>query len=201
MRVRRGLTAGVSLRAMTPLPLRVASIHGGDAMNVIPEHVRMTGTFRSLSNQDLLRVKRRIQEIATGIGAANRCDVAVTYPIPEFPPTSMTRPRGTSCAAPRKASLAPRTFAAWPVLGGEDFAFYQQRISGAFAFIGASHADWQTRHNVHHPKFKVDDEALPIGAALHVAMALEALGARHSVSVQVVDSSSAASELTASTPR
>jgi metal-dependent amidase/aminoacylase/carboxypeptidase family protein len=64
-----------------------------------------------------------------------------------------------------------------PILGGEDFAFYQQRISGCFAFIGVSHADWQTRHNVHHPKFKVDESALPIGAALHVAMALEALAA------------------------
>jgi hypothetical protein len=30
---------------------------------------------------------------------------------------------------------------------------------------------------VHHPKFKVDESALPIGAALHVAMALEALAA------------------------
>jgi len=35
------------------------------------------------------------------------------------------------------------------LLGGEDFAFYQQRISGCFAFIGVSHADWQTQHNVH----------------------------------------------------
>ena len=69
-----------------------------------------------------------------------------------------------------------------PILGGEDFAFYQQRISGCFAFIGVSHADWQTRHSVHHPKFKVDESALPIGAALHVAMALEALAARETAS-------------------
>ena len=49
---------------------------------------------------------------------------------------------------------------------------------GCFAFIGVSHADWHTRHSVHHPKFRVDESALPIGAALHVAMALEALAAR-----------------------
>ena len=63
-----------------------------------------------------------------------------------------------------------------PILGGEDFAFYQQRIPGCFAMIGISQSDWQTRYSVHHPKFIVDEAALPIGAALHVAMALESLG-------------------------
>jgi len=62
-----------------------------------------------------------------------------------------------------------------PILGGEDFAFYEQRIPGCFAFIGVSHADWQTRYCVHHPKFNVDEAALPIGAALHVAMAFDSL--------------------------
>src|SRR5262249_13785209 len=70
-----------------PTVVTVGSIHGGDAMNVIPEEVHLSGTFRSLSKEDLLRVKRRIEEIATGIAAANRCDVVVSYPIPEFPPT------------------------------------------------------------------------------------------------------------------
>jgi len=65
----------------------VGSIHGGEAMNVIHEEVRMNGTFRSLSNDDLLRVKRRIEEIATGVATANQCEASLSYPIPEFPPT------------------------------------------------------------------------------------------------------------------
>ena len=154
----------------------VGSIHGGDAMNVIPEEVRMSGTFRSLSNEDLLRVMRRIEEIAMGIAAANRCEAAVSYPIPEFPPTVNDEAAwNVARRAAERLVGAENVRRMDPVLGGEDFAFYQQRISGCFAFIGVSHADWQTRHNVHHPKFKVDESALPIGAALHVAMALEAL--------------------------
>lgn len=161
-----------------PTVVTVGSIHGGEAMNVIPEEVRMSGTFRSLSKEDLLRVKRRIEEIATAIAAANRCDVAVSYPIKEFPPTINDE---AAWKIARRAAEhlvgAENVRRMDPVLGGEDFAFYQQRISGCFAFIGVSHADWHTRHNVHHPKFKVDESALPIGAALHVAMALEALAA------------------------
>jgi amidohydrolase len=167
-----------------PTVVTVGSIHGGEAMNVIPEEVRMTGTFRSLSNDDLLRVKRRIEEIATGIAAANRCEAAVGYPIPEFPPT-VNDPSAWDVANRAAEGLvgAENVHRMDPILGGEDFAFYQQRIPGCFAFIGVSHADWQTRHGVHHPKFKVDEAALPIGSALHVAMALESLAVGGPVSV------------------
>jgi len=165
-----------------PTVVTVGSIHGGDAMNVIPEEVRMSGTFRSLSKEDLLRVKRRIEEIATGIATANRCEVAVSYPIPEFPPTINDEPAWNIARRAAEGLVGAENVRRMdPILGGEDFAFYQQRISGCFAFIGVSHADWQTRHNVHHPKFTVDESALPIGAALHVAMALEAFAAREPV--------------------
>jgi IAA-amino acid hydrolase len=158
-----------------PTVVTVGSIHGGDAMNVIPEEVRMSGTFRSLSMEDLLRVKGRIEEIATGTGAAHRCDVTVSYLIKEFPPT-INDEAAWHVARRAAESLvgAVNVRRMDPILGGEDFAFYQQRISGCFAFIGVSHAEWETRYNVHHPKFTVDESALPIGAALHVAMALEA---------------------------
>jgi IAA-amino acid hydrolase len=162
-----------------PTVVTVGSIHGGDAMNVIPEEVRMSGTFRSLSMDDLLRVKRRIEEIATGIAVANRCEAAVSYPIKEHPPT--INDESAWNIAQRAAERLVGTGNVRhmePVMGSEDFAFYQQRIAGCFAFIGVSHADWHTRHSVHHPKFTVDESALPIGAALHVAMALEALAAR-----------------------
>ena len=128
---------------------------------------------------DLLRVKRRIEEIATGIAVANRCEAAVSYPIPEHPPT--INDESAWNIAQRAAERLVGTGNVRhmePVMGSEDFAFYQQRISGCFTFIGVSHADWHTRHSVHHPKFTVDESALPIGAALHVAMALEALAAR-----------------------
>ena len=171
------------MNPFAPTVVTVGSIHGGEAMNVIPEEVRMSGTFRSLSKEDLLRVKRRIEEIASGIAAANRCEVAISYPIPEFPPTLNDEPAwNVARRAAERFVGAENVRRMDPILGGEDFAFYQERISGCFAFIGVSHADWQTWHNVHHPKFKVDESALPIGSALHVAMALEAFAARAPIS-------------------
>jgi metal-dependent amidase/aminoacylase/carboxypeptidase family protein len=102
--------------------------------------------------------------------------VAVSYPFADYPPAVNDESAwNVARRAAERLVGAEHVRHMDPILGGEDFAFYQQRVSGCFAFIGVSHADWHTRYNVHHPKFKVDESALPIGAALHVAMALEAL--------------------------
>src|SRR4030095_6377808 len=71
-----------------PTVVSVGSIHGGDAFNVIPETVRMTGTLRSLSLHGLLRVKQRVEAIARGVAAVNRCEASVSYPIQDHPPTA-----------------------------------------------------------------------------------------------------------------
>jgi len=159
-----------------PAVLTVGSIHGGDAFNVIPETVRMTGTLRSVSLEGLMWMKQRVEAIARGIATVNRCDASLSYPIQDHPPTT------NAAAAWAVVSRAAQSVVGAggltrmePILAAEDFAFYQQRVSGCFSFIGVSRADWETRYGVHHERFIVDEAALPIGAALHVATALEAL--------------------------
>ena len=161
-----------------PTVVSVGSIHGGDAFNVIPETVSMTGTIRSLSLDGLLRVKARLETIASGVAAANRCTASVSYPIQDHPAT--TNGDAAWALAARAATSVVGAGAVHrmePILGAEDFAFYQQRIPGCFSFIGVSAADWPTRYGVHHERFMVDEAALPIGTAVHVATALEALAA------------------------
>ena len=137
----------------------------------------MTGTFRSLTSEGLSRVRSRIAEIASGVAAANRCAASVSALMPDYPPTINDEAAwAIACRAAQGVVGAGNVRRMDPIMGGEDFAFYQQRIPGCFACIGVSRADWQTRHGVHHPMFVVDETALPIGAALHVAMALESLG-------------------------
>jgi amidohydrolase len=162
----------------SPTVVTVGSVHGGDAPNVIPETVKLSGTFRSLSSSGLATVKQRIEEIVRGIAATNRCTVTITYEC-DYPPTVNDE---SSWALARKAAEtivgATNIHPMEPILGGEDFSFYQQRIPGCFSFLGVSAADWETRHSVHHPKFKVDEQALPLGAAWHTQMAFDALAER-----------------------
>jgi amidohydrolase len=168
-----------------PTVVTVGSIHGGEAFNVIPETVRMTGTLRSLSLEGLLRVKQRLEDMARGIAAVNRCAASVSYPIQDHPPT--TNAESAWDVASRAAASVVGNGGVHrmdPILGSEDFAFYQQRIAGCFTFIGVSHAGWQTRYGVHHERFMVDEAALPIGTALHVATALEALAQGQRVAIR-----------------
>jgi len=164
------------MNPFSPTVVTVGSIHGGEASNVIPEVVKITGTFRSLSSSDLGVVKQRIEEIIHGVATTNRCTASITYPYVDYPPTVNDEASWAMAQQAAEHLLGAKNIRPMePLMGGEDFAFYQQRIPGCFAFLGVSAPEWETRHSVHHPKFKVDESALPIGAAWHTQIALESL--------------------------
>jgi len=159
-----------------PTVVTVGSIHGGVAMNVIPPYVTLSGTCRSLSTEGLAFVRQRLEEIVAGVAAANRCTAEVLYPLRDYPATV----NDEGCwAIAREAAVgllgAGQVHVMETTLGGEDFAFYQQQVPGNFARLGVGDPAWETRHGLHHPMFRVDEQALPIGVAWHVATALGAL--------------------------
>jgi len=58
------------------------------------------------------------------------------------------------------------------VMGAEDFSFYTQKMPGAGFNIGIRNESIGSVHDLHSPYFFVDEEALPMGAAFHAAVAL-----------------------------
>ena len=61
-------------------------------------------------------------------------------------------------------------------MAGEDFACYLEQVPGCFVGLGMQTEAIDAPYNVHHPRFKADEAALPIGVALHVAFALSVAG-------------------------
>ena len=53
-----------------------------------------------------------------------------------------------------------------PSMGGEDFARYVQAVPGAMFFLRVGNAKLGAIHTWHHPKFRADEDAIPIGAAV-----------------------------------
>lgn len=53
-----------------------------------------------------------------------------------------------------------------PSMGGEDFARYVQAVPGAMFFLGVGNPKIGAVQAWHHPKFKADEDAIPIGAAV-----------------------------------
>lgn len=58
-----------------------------------------------------------------------------------------------------------------PMMGAEDFAFYSEMVPAAFFYIGIRNETLGSTHTGHSPYFMIDEDALPIGAATHAAIA------------------------------
>lgn len=166
-------------RELNPLESGVISVtmmNAGDAWNVIPSTMELQGTIRSLTLDGLLNLQKRVKEVSESVAIANRCEAEVTFPGHDYPPTvndmdcwELGKSVGKEILGQDKVIEMP------PIMGGEDFAYYTQKIPGCFAFLGVSNPEIDAIYDVHHPMFKVDEEALSLGTAIHVNNALKAL--------------------------
>jgi IAA-amino acid hydrolase len=166
------------LDPMTPGVVSITAIHGGDAFNVIPPEVRLQGTLRSLSTPGLKFLQERVRAIAQGTAAAHRCTAEVTFPGDDYPAT-VNDAEAWALARQVGAALlsADAVREMTPIMGGEDFSYVLERVPGCFVALGAGNPDIGADRGLHHPKFIADEAALPIGAALHAALALRSLEA------------------------
>ena len=166
-------------RELSPLESGVISItmtKAGNACNVIPSTMELEGTIRSLTLEGILKLQTRVKEVAESIAIANRCKAEVTFPGNDYPPTINDAECWNLGKTAAIEILGDAQVAEMgPIMGGEDFAYYTQEIPGCFSFLGVGNAEIDAVYDVHHPMFKVDEEALPLGVAIHVNSALKAL--------------------------
>ncbi len=166
-------------RELNPLESGVISItmiKGGNASNVIPSNMEMEGTIRSLTLEGILKLQKRVKELAEGIAIANRCEAEVSFPGNDYPPTMNAAECWDLGKSSAEEILGKENVSEMsPIMGGEDFAYYTQEIPGCFSFLGVGNPDMAAIYDVHHPMFKVDEEALSLGTAIHVNSAFKAL--------------------------
>uniref|UniRef100_A0A0E0E9M1 Peptidase M20 dimerisation domain-containing protein n=1 Tax=Oryza meridionalis TaxID=40149 RepID=A0A0E0E9M1_9ORYZ len=170
-------------RETDPLEAAVISVtfmKGGDAYNVIPESVSFGGTFRSLTSEGLSYLKKRIKEIVEALATVHRCTATVDFMEEERIPYPATvndegmyrHARAVAVDVLGEDGVKVGT----PFMGAEDFAFYAQRFPAAFFMIGVGNETTMRKvYPLHSPHFVVDENVLPVGAALHAAVAMEYL--------------------------
>ena len=161
---------------LEPAVVSITTVHGGEAFNVIPQSVRMTGTIRSLTMDGLRFLQQRAREVATQVAIANRCEATVGFPGHDYPPVLNDETCWHSARAMAGEMLGASSVVELPpVMGGEDFAFYTQRVPGVFVVLGVKQDGDGPVYGVHHPLFTANEKALPVGAALHASYALRSL--------------------------
>ena len=166
-------------RELDPLDsgvVSISAIQGGKAANVIPSEVKILGTLRSLTMDGLKKLQKRVKEIAENIAKAHDCEAIVEYPGNDYPPTvndgemwDFAKKVGSDMLGEENVSELDA------VMGGEDFAYYTEKVKGCFVVLGMQNEDIDAIYSVHHPMFKADEDALHIGTALHTVFALKSL--------------------------
>jgi hippurate hydrolase len=157
-------------RNVDPVKSAVVSIttfHAGDAFNVVPQTVRLTGTIRTFEKDVRALVVRRIRETAGGIAAAMGCKATVDIPDTGYPAT-VNHVRETAFAAKVAADVvgAERVNADYPpLMGAEDFSYMLEERPGAYIFVG--NGDTAA---CHHPAYDFDDRAIPHGTSYWVRL-------------------------------
>ncbi|WP_297072894.1 M20 family metallopeptidase [Thermococcus sp.] len=163
-------------RNVSPFETAVVSVtafNSGTAHNIIPEEAELKGTFRFYSEDIGKLIQRRIDEISTSIAKAH--NIESKNEIVELVPPTINN-REMADFARKVAEKYGLKHADVPMsMGAEDFAYYLQRVPGAFLALGIRNEEKGIIYPPHHPKFNVDEDVLYLGTAMEVALAKEFL--------------------------
>ncbi len=156
--------------AFAPNVLTVGVVRGGTAENVIPPSVYLEGTLRSMDpkvREQLCREVERCLGIARALGGDYTLEIVKGYPslYNDAGVSSLIEVVGKDLLG--EAGLAPRE----PTMGAEDFSYMTELAPGAMFRLGVRRPGGPPRY-VHTPDFDIDEDALPIGAAMLAETAL-----------------------------
>jgi amidohydrolase len=154
----------------------VSSIQCGQAFNVIPEEVCLRGTIRTFDravrDQIVSEFTRLAENMASGFGATAEYKAFEQLP-PLLNDPAVTE-RSLRVFANRFGDQAVGVAEALMV--GEDFGLFLQQVPGAMLLLGCGDSDQAADFPHHHPRFTVDEGALPIGVQLWLDLVADFLG-------------------------
>ncbi len=160
-----------------PAVLSFGKIAGMGATNVIPDEVKIEGTFRTLNEEWRAEAKQRIKKMATGIAESMgaTCDIQIMdgYPFLQNAPALAKRMKNAAIDFLGQENVVDLDL--W--MAAEDFAYYSQKIDACFYRLGIRNEEKGITSGVHTPTFDIDETALQTGTGLMAWLALEELKA------------------------
>jgi hippurate hydrolase len=154
----------------SPSVLSICSFQGGNTTNVIPSEVKLMGTFRAMdenwrANAHQL-IRRLTLELTAAMGAEAEIHIDVGYP------TVDNDEKLTVAAKEISTNFIGAEYVSETELrmGAEDFGYYTQRIPGCFFRLGVRNETEGIIHNVHTPKFNIDERAIETGMGVMACM-------------------------------
>lgn len=157
-----------------PVVVTIGQIHGGTATNIVADRVEIAGSVRSFDAEIRASLSGRIERIAASVAEAHGATSRLTWR--DGYPALINHAE----AAERYFRSAQRVMgdqaSVWldrPSMASEDFAYYLQRVPGAFAFLGVQ--EGADTPGLHTPDFHFDERVLASAAATLACVALDTL--------------------------
>jgi amidohydrolase len=162
-------------RNMDPLQsavLSVGTIKGGSNYNIISESVTISGTVRTFSKSSQELIIKRMEKIIDGISHSFECEITLDYKegYPEIINNSESFLKLESLL---KTRLNYEIEKITPLMIGEDFSYYTQKIPGCFFLVGSGAKDKIIPH--HSPYFEINEKSLLVGTTIFYELIKELL--------------------------
>jgi amidohydrolase len=155
----------IAARETDPLKsvvVTVGTIQGGYRNNVIADNVKMTGTFRSHDPEIRKQLEVRARRILDGVASAYdvKAKLEVFY---GYPPVVNDAQVAEAFALYMSEHSKLRIERPAPTMGGEDFAYFAQRVPAVLIRLGIRNEEKGSTFPGHSAQFRIDEDALPAG--------------------------------------
>jgi amidohydrolase len=144
----------------------VTKFTGGTTHNVIPGCVEMLGTVRTLDPEVRKKVPEFMERVVKGITEAHGASYEFKYQFGFRPVVNDEEVTRTIEETVQEVFGEETLELVRPNLGGEDFSALQQAAPGTFFWVGAGNKEKGITYPHHHPRFTIDEDALPYGVKM-----------------------------------
>lgn len=153
---------------LRPLVVTVGHLEAHGNHNVMPARAHLQGTVRALDPLTRDDAQRWVTDTANGVAQQSGAEVDITYQRGTPPLINESESARFAQAAARRHCSDVTVGPIRPVMGGEDFSLYLEKVPGAFIFIGMGGPNSQHAH--HTPKFNLDEDMLKTGIELMIGI-------------------------------
>ena len=152
----------------------VTQIHGGEALNIIPDDAVLRGTIRSFKPEVQELVEKAIERLCSGIASAFGAQIKAVFDH-RYPPTVNSVPEAALCCRVAEALLGTDKVLKneLPSMGAEDFSYMLQEKPGCYVWLG--NGPGVGGCTLHNPHYDFNNELIPYGISYWVRLVETAL--------------------------
>lgn len=164
-----------------PSVLSFGKVIANGATNIIPDQVKIEGTFRTLNEQWRKEAHKLMKKMAEGIAESmgGSCEFTIMNGYPYLINDPATTAIARTAAEEYLGADNVIDLDIW--MAAEDFAYYSQEVNACFYRLGTGNKEKDTFHSVHTARFNVDEDAFKISSGLMAYIALQQLSNLNSI--------------------